>query len=242
MHLQVKLWDTASRRLLACLDAGRPTPTTLDPIVGFAFDSTHLLSGTRHGSLHLWDLAYATLLSSARAAHHQGQQVTCVLALPPGIITGGDGHMFATGGQDGRVNIFDTRAAACVQRIACHTDAARGTTAAVGCLEAVGPYLCSGGADGRVCVMDARAGFGLVKGFDHHGGAGGAAPVCALKAAGRSALFSGEGDGMVLAYDLRAMALCYGLHANRGGVRCLAASEEAVVAAGDDGKAVVYSY
>lgn len=249
----MKLWDTTSRRQLACLDAGRPTPTTLDPVVAFAFGSAHLLSGTRSGSLHLWDLASATLLGTARAAHHPGQQVTCVLALPPDIATGGGGdHVFATGGQDGRVNIWDTRAnalsgsAACVQRVACHAhaDAAGGgRTAAVGCLAVVGPFLCSGGAEGRVCVLDPRAGFGVVKAFHHHGGGSGVtSPVYALKAADRSVLFSGGGDGMVLAYDVRGLALCYGLHANRGAVRCLAASEEVVVAAGDDGKALVYSF
>lgn len=238
----MKLWDTASRRLLACLHAGRPT---LDPVVGFAFDSMHLLSGTRNGSLHLWDLASATLLSSARAAHHQGQQVTCVLALPQAE---GGSHVFITGGQDGRVNIWDTRvnSLSAPATSTCHADAARGTTAAVGCLEATENFLFSGGADGKVCVLDPRAGFGVVQVFSHHGsghgGGGGAAPVCALKAAGRSVLFSGGGDGMVLAYDLHGMALCYGLHANQGAVRCLAASEELMVAAGDDGKALVYKF
>lgn len=49
---------------------------------------------------------------------------------------------------------------------------------------------------------------------------------------------------MLLAYDLGGRALCYGLHANQGAVRCLAVSEEqdAVVAAGDDGKALLYRF
>jgi hypothetical protein len=66
----------------------------------------------------------------------------------------------------------------------------------------------------------------------------------ALETGGSVVLFSGGGDGMLLCHDLGAMALCYGLHANRGAVRCLAVSKElgAVIAAGDDGKALVYRY
>lgn len=51
----VKLWDTQAKRLLTCLDAAGPN--ALDPVLDFAFGSAHLLSGTRSGALHLWDLA-----------------------------------------------------------------------------------------------------------------------------------------------------------------------------------------
>jgi WD40 repeat protein len=277
----------------------------LDPVLDFGFGDAHLLSGTRRGALHLWDLASGALLkyvcgwgkpasnrlsptmltlcypvtnthSSVRTAH-QGQ-VTCVLSLSssssssfssPSASAGPS--VFATGGQDGRVKIWDTRitpttpitnngavtAMACAHRVECHADAARGTTAAVGCLVAAGPYLCSGGADGRVCVLEPRAGCRVVHVFDHHRNHRGGAPVYALRAVeGRgggggsssssssSVLFSGGGDGMLLCYDLAGMALCYGVHANRGAVRCIAVSRElgTVVASGDDGKALVYRY
>lgn len=175
--------------------------------------------------------------SSARAAHRG--QVTCVLSSSASGSSSG-AAVFVTGGQDGQVKVWDTRAntLASVHQVECHASAARGTTAAVACLEDAGAFLCSGGADGRLCVLEPRAGYQPVHVFDHH-----RAPMCALKAEGQ-VLFSGGGDGMLLCHDLKAMALCYGLHANRGAVRCLAVSKElgSVVAAGDDGKAIVYSY
>lgn len=175
--------------------------------------------------------------SSARSAH-QGQ-FTCVLSSSASGSSSGSA-VFVTGGQDGRVKVWDTRAGAlaCIHQVECHASTARGTTAAVACLEEAGALLCSGGADGRVCVLEPRAGYQPVHVCDHH-----RAPVCALKAEGH-VLFSGGGDGMLLCHDLTTMALCYGLHANRGAVRCLAVSKEvgSVVAAGDDGKAIVYSY
>ena len=58
----------------------------------------------------------------------------------------------------------------------------------------------------------------------------------------RALALSGAGDGMLLCHDLVAGKCVYGLGANRGAVRCIHAAPDGLVAAGDDGNAIVYSF
>ena len=55
-------------------------------------------------------------------------------------------------------------------------------------------------------------------------------------------VFSGDGAGMLLAHDIDSGKLLYGLGANEGAVRCLGAVGDKLVAAGDDGNGLVFTF
>lgn len=55
-------------------------------------------------------------------------------------------------------------------------------------------------------------------------------------------MFSGDGAGMLLAHDIDSGKLLYGLGANEGAVRCLGAVGDKLVAAGDDGNGLVFTF
>lgn len=51
---------------------------------------------------------------------------------------------------------------------------------------------------------------------------------------------SGAGNGWLLVHDLRTGECLYGIGANRAAVRCIECTPSSLVAAGDDGKAIVF--
>jgi F-box/WD-40 domain protein 7 len=51
---------------------------------------------------------------------------------------------------------------------------------------------------------------------------------------------SGDGQGMLLVHDLQQGKLLYGMGANRAAVRAIHATPDRLVAAGDDGNAIVW--
>lgn len=146
----------------------------------------------------------------------------------------GDEVVFLSGGQDGALRVWDSRAESCVHRVECHASAEAGT-GAVSCIETSGPLVVTGGADKRVCVMDARRGFDVLHRFTEH-----ADFVYSLHLAPGDVAFSGGGNGMMLCHDLIAGRLLYGLGANQGAVRCIGTSGEHLVVAGDDGKCLIF--
>ena len=175
--------------------------------------------------------------------------------------------VFVTGAQDGHVRVWDTRAARCAHNVPAHTsERGAGAVGAIrvaltgggGCDGGGGSGSCgdaagrgaradggdgiggglivTAGADQRVCALEPRMGFTLVHAFGEHRDF-----VYSLETFGPLAL-SGAGDGMLLCHDLVAGKCVYGLGANRGAVRCIHAAPDGLVAAGDDGNAIVYSF
>jgi len=56
-------------------------------------------------------------------------------------------------------------------------------------------------------------------------------------------VMSGAGNGMMLCHSLVDGSVLYGLGANEGAVRCIASHDgHHLVAAGDDGKMIIYAY
>eukprot|EP00941_MAST-03F_sp_MAST-3F-sp1_P004419 g4419.t1 len=207
-----------------------------------AWDQGAVLSGDRSGDAVLWDL---TVGSSVRHfSGHRGHVTSCALYAEAGVSSS---TMCLTGGQDGRVRVWDPRAqrpAAIV--IEAHTTKDGGTGAVSDiCATKVGDndlghiggnVVVTAGADKTIRVLDPRGSFAPRARFDHHRDF-----IYSLKVAGSLAI-SGGGDGLLLVHDLKNGKLCYGLGANRAAVRCIETTERKLIAAGDDGSAIVFEF
>jgi len=152
----------------------------------------------------------------------------------------GSPDLFVSGGQDGAVCVWDARAAGGGRPVARHEVHAneRGAGAVGNILPggpAAGGALVTSGADMTVQILDPAASF---------------APRAALRltdfpytlaAAGGLAL-AGCGDGALHVIDIAAGRTLYALGAGRAAVRAIEADANTLLAAGDDGNALLYRF
>ena len=96
--------------------------------------------------------------------------------------------------------------------------------------------LVTTGADTKIQVCDPRRGFAARHTFAHHKDF-----IYSVESCG-DYVASGGGDGILLFHDVKRGKLLYGLGAAQGAVRAVACTPERVVAAGDDGKCLVFEY
>lgn len=183
---------------------------------------------------------------------HKGH-VTSVLCTQPAVAAhdGGGGQqqgvadsasVMMTGGQDGMMRVWDTRLAldganSCVASVKAHVTGGVGTGAVVAikrCVEA--SSIVTAGADKMLRIFDPRRNYECVHELEGHGDF-----IYSMEVLGRTAV-SGGGDGMMLFHDCVTGKTLYGLGANEHAVRCIAVARGAVLAAGDDGNALVYKY
>eukprot|EP00793_Prasinoderma_coloniale_P000805 PRCOL_00003955-RA len=197
-------------------------------------------TGARDGALGLWEIGVEAAASMFGGAH-QGH----VTALQ--WLHGGGGarseSVLLSGGQDGRIRAWDPRVrprAALVAELEGH--ATPKGAGAVGDLRRLagagtGMAFASSGADGAVRTWDARV-WGAVHTWREHGDF-----VYCLEAL-EDLVISGDGGGRVLVHDARTGACAYGLGAGRNAVRalCVGAGGDALLCAGDDGDATIYSF
>jgi WD40 repeat protein len=227
------------------------------PVLECCFNGPTVASGTKEGTLFFWDLTTGELLNKHKA--HKNGPVTSLIAIE-------GTPMFASGGADGLVKLWDPRAPGgakgSLDRIIAHADSQRSTTGVVTCLAHLSlngggdvDYLVSGGSDGNVVVCDVRMAGAVgnvseVQRWRHH-----RAPVSALALGGmRGCVFSSDAAGMVLCYDIvgeyiddkttsSGSGLRYGLSASsRGGVRTIGCLGGKLIAGGEDGKVLIYEY
>ena len=197
-------------------------------------------SGDRDGVARVWDAA------STQATHeyvgHRGH-VTSVSWLG-----GADSSTLLTGAQDGCVRVWDSRSPSAVAVVAAHTTSAGSgavgniavvdsRSAALSAAAVCDALIASAGADKAVCVLDPRAGFAVRHRFTEHTDF-----IYSLSSWG-GLLFSGAGDGMLICHDAREGKALWGIGANRAAVRIIqvAAGGASLVAAGDDGNALVFA-
>jgi len=148
---------------------------------------------------------------------------------------------YISGSQDGCLRFWDQRISGkspCIHTIEAHRSP-RGA-GAVGCLAEItgGNLIASAGADGHLRVWDTRnITAGAVRDYLCE-----AQPHC-LAALGPM-LISGDAKGNILCHDTLSSrsSCCWGLGANRGAVRALDARPDLLVAVGDDGNALVWSF
>eukprot|EP00953_Heterococcus_sp_UTEX-ZZ885_P027388 14694-Heterococcus_DN1.PRE.1 len=127
-----------------------------------------------------------------------------------------------------------------------HTSTTGGTGAVGGIIPVPAQnMLISYGAEGTVAVIDLRRAAVHTKFTENTNSSssvrGGSFIYC-MVLAGQSLLVTGAGSGMLLVHDLQRLKLLYGMSANQGAVRCVAATDRHLAAAGDDGNALIYTF
>lgn len=232
----ISLWKFPEAR-------GRPGPLkgpamTLrgheNPVLEFFFNDGILGSGARDGTVCFWDLETGRLINRHRA--HAGP-ISFVDSLE------GEDSLFISAGGDGCVKLWDHREKTYV----CSSNP-HGTSNVTGLTQTSGGgsgggHIVSGGADNAVVILDPRRNLGEVHRFVHAKNS-----IYSMCAVGDGCVFAGDGSGMVYCYDTIGhsgeIGLKYGVGASgQGAVRCiLPVGGRKVVAAGEDGKILVFSY
>jgi F-box/WD-40 domain protein 7 len=194
-------------------------------------------SGDRDGVAVVWDVAAGAALATLKG--HRGHLTSLAWLDSSGGASAHAGTVLLTGAQDGRVRAWDLRSGACIANVAAHTSAAGSGAVGDICVCDLGgeTLVVTAGADKAVCVLDPGAAFATRYRFEQHKDF-----IYSLHAASPLCL-SGAGDGLLLAHDLATGKVVWGLGANAAAVRCIAAvGRQHLVAAGDDGKALVYDF
>ncbi|EDW44651.1 U3 small nucleolar RNA-associated protein 15 homolog [Drosophila sechellia] len=104
----VKLFDTTSRNILR-LFKGHTAPVHR---TFFTADKLHLASFGDDKSVRLWDVANEKVVQTYEDTHTDYVRA--------GAMHPQAGHMFVSGGYDGKINLYDTRAETAVQRTLDH--------------------------------------------------------------------------------------------------------------------------
>lgn len=236
------------------------------PVVECVFKGPTVACGTKEGSLFFWDLPTGTLLNKHRA--HKNGPVTALEQINNStlFVSGGSDGVLklwdprtAANGSIAQVDVHASSSrstTAVVTAIACLNDPRGGDV----------NYITTGGSDGRVVVTDCRA-MALnprdrlipVHSWEHH-----RAPVSSMALAGNGGcVFTSDAAGMVMCYDILGsddnfvegghkpagrdggigIGLRYGLGASsQGGVRAVGCVGGKLVAGGDDGNVLLFSY
>ena len=244
-----------------------------NPIITLRHAYGLIASGARDGALYLWDLERQGMSNRFRA--HKGQ-LSCMSVLSAsgyrnsssGSSSGSSGNscLIATGGTDGVVKLWDSRAKSSVCNAGVHSPAA------VSVLEGLGDYsnindiddncnnsgqvvapsdlhLLSGGADNTVHLLEARMGWSPLYSWQHPKNCIYSAMTMTNSSSSSNrgtidgCAFIGDGAGMLYCYDLKDGQLRYGLGASsKGAVRAVTMAGDKIVAAGEDGNILVYDH
>lgn len=210
------------------------------------------LTGDRGGAIVVWDLGSAAARFAVAGAH--AGHVTaaawaggCRSPAAPNAASGADagagaGEIFATGGQDGCVRLWDGRAGPGrgpgppSPAASAEPHVGRDGTGAVGDIS-YSPcgLVVTTGADMTLRVLDPRASLRVVTTValpDF--------PYCMTLVGGLGVC--GCGNGAACVVDYREGSLLYALGANTAAVRTAHASRDTLVCSGDDGSAIVYEF
>lgn len=209
----------------------------LPPLVSLAVTPSGLgMSGANNGLISLWDVNAVKCTKAAVGKH--GSQVQHVVSYSDST--------FLTASVDGKVGLWDTRAAlgsATGNEIGAtlsHTpfmSTQRNAAAPISGLCKVDDNYIVVSGDTHVALLDVRSLKRVgefMTGHKH--------PVVSLCVGGGGMCFSGGMDGMVIAHDLQTQRPTYGMGANKGSAGYIACTEDRLIVSGDDGHALVYDF
>lgn len=221
----LRVWNCASRSCLSSL-VGHGQPVT-----NFAWAGTMVMSGDRRGTVKVWDLE-----SSSCAATYEtkgGQIGSLGHLLHPDM-----GQISMVGDQKGTVSIFDFRrnGATPIYSDTLHPGGVVSGLKGMPLSGGNGGLIVSCGADRKINVLDPRMNFKPIHVMADHKDF-----IYSMEVFG-DLVISGGGNGWLLVHDTKSGKCLYGLGANAAAIRCIFASNEHLVAAGDDGKAMVYDF
>ena len=226
----IRVWNLKGAGSEAACLMGHKAPVMCMDWASYGVDGGNtglLLSGSRDGVAVVWDIGAG---SDARLLKGHRGHITAVSWV------NGEA-MCLTGAQDGRVQIWDARTSESVARIPAHIG---GAVNDIVCSSDNGvnggPLIATSGADKKIQLLDPRSGFRPLATIEHHKDF-----IYSMKSIGAN-LLTGGGDGILLVHEFSTGKLLYGLGANQGAVRCIAGTEDKLVAAGDDGNALVYDF
>ncbi|KAH9579971.1 WD40 repeat [Trypanosoma melophagium] len=221
----LRVWDCspggAGGRCVATL-AGHNAPVTM-----FAWCGTQVLSGDRRGAAKAWDVETGGCLATLAASRGQ-------IGALWHLVSGGAGLLSAVGDQGGVLTVLDVGRTGSkpVYQDVLHPG---GAVTGIRSIDET-PYFITAGADKVILTLDPRAGFAPIHRFTDHRDF-----IYSLETFG-PLILSGAGNGWLLVHDAIMGNCCYGLGANSAAVREIAATPTYLVAAGDDGNAMVYDY
>jgi len=217
------------------------------------------LTCAKNGIVSIWDCSVGAIDKAVAGKHESAINSVVLLADGPGV--------YATGGSDGIVAIWDTRkklGSKSKHRIGC-TDqlkphiigkkrsseqiAAQVNVLSVAYHPSSGtsplPHLLSGGADGGVVLIDPRKSTEPVTKYARENSfpvASLCSPTAITSSACSHALLSGDAKGTVCCHDICTGSLKYAIGSNKGCARFIDAVGKSLIVSGDDGRAIVYPF
>ncbi|KAG8342083.1 WD domain [Trypanosoma vivax] len=218
----LRLWDCAAAGRCIATFAGHKAPVMM-----FSWCGAQLLSGDRQGTAKVWDIERGSCLATMATKRGQISSLWHLLSSDVGLLS-------AIGDQGGVLCVMDFLRTGSKPIF---SDALHPGGAITG-IRSVdeSSYLITAGADKVILVLDPRAGFKTLHRFTDHRDF-----IYSLETFGPLVL-SGGANGWLLVHDVIEGNCCYGLGANTAAVRCIHPMREHLVAAGDDGKAMVYDF
>jgi WD40 repeat protein/uncharacterized protein YjbI with pentapeptide repeats len=209
----VKLWDSASHRLIASLEQHKGGVRS----VAFSADGKTLTSAGDDGSVKLWDSSSHRLIASLE--QHEG--------LVFSVAFSADGKTLASAGEDGTVKLWDSTSHRLIASLEHH----KGVVFSVA-FSADGKTLASAGEDGTVKLWDSTS-HRLIASLKHH-----KVEVfsVAFSADGKTLASAGR-DGSVKLWDSSSHRLIASLGRHEGLVFSVAFSADGktLASAGEDG-------
>lgn len=216
----LRVWDLNRKACVATLSGHA------QPVMHFAWCGPTVLSGDRKGTVKAWDIESGTALHSHDTKRGQvgslGHSITDEM-----------GHLSYVGDQGGVLSIFDfRRSGAPLMEVTLHPGGVLSDIKAMAALSLV----VTAGADKKIHCLEPRMNFEPVLTFTDHKDFIYSMHVMA------DVVLSGAGNGWLLAHSATTGKCLYGLGANAAAVRAIHATPSYLVAAGDDGKLMVYDY
>ena len=206
------------------------------PVIVVKSSSDTVVAGGKDGGLLVWDIATSEVL--ARVRGHKDAPCNSI------SISENSRYMVTAGG-DGMVKLWDPRAKRLISEVEFVGISGCGHPTPLSCVELIGEHGVSvGGTDGAN-IFDFRrtskTNCCLHPLWSFRDGVGG---IHCMKSSDGT-LFVGDGRGILLSYNILLGKLNYGLGASADGpVKSVHVIESIrkVVTAGEDGKAMIYSY
>jgi len=231
----VRTFDLRTRRQIACFQGHRGPILDLDWAPGLA------VSGGRDGVAMAWDVNNGSRIGALKGHKGHVTAVRWLRASSDGSeeqegYGGSEASIFLTGAQDGHVRVWDLRAKREIANIPCHVN--KNGTGAVAGLEVSSDLrtVASAGADRTICMMDARKGFQIRHRACEHRDF-----IYSVKAVDNYVV-SGGGDGSLYCHSMTEDRVLWGVKPLQNAVRCIGATKQRLIVAGDDGSAIIYKF